>query len=46
MDAAVAEKQTVNNEFGVDHAVNNGPRRGDEDFKNANFVPRAFRPPP
>jgi len=44
MDAAVAEKATVNEEFGIDHAVERKPRRGDAKFEGMNFVTREFRP--
>ena len=51
MDAAMEEKMKINDEFGVDYEVEGAQavatRRavGDEEFKNANFVTRAFRPP-
>lgn len=41
----MSEKIATNEEFGVDHSINKGDRRGSEEFKNTNFVNREFRPP-
>jgi len=44
MDAAVAEKTTINEEFGIDHAVERKARRSDANFEGKDFVTREFRP--
>jgi len=45
MTAALAEKASANEEFGIDHAVEKAPtRRGVEEFKREEYVTRPFRP--
>ena len=44
MDAAVAEKTTMNEEFGIDHAVERKPRRAVTEYESKDFVTREFRP--